>query len=1006
MVTPTSVLVLLFAVLSMQGLGFSSCSTSYSNGSCIESERKALVKFRESLADQSNRLLSWIGEDCCKWNGVVCSEKTGHVIRLNLRNPTPLVMGGYENYRRSCLGGELSPSLLDLKHLRYLDLSRNYFSGTPIPEFLGSLENLRYLNLSNSEFGGKIPHRLGNLSSLNSLDFRGSFGLMADSLWWVSKLSSLKQLDMTGVNLGNATDWLQAINKLSSLVVLNLAFCYVLTIPPLSHVNFTTLASLDLSWNQIHSTMPLFLNNISGPVHLDLQGNHFYGPVPDTLGRLTSLTYIDLSINSFNASIPDSLGNLRSLVHLDLSLNEFQGNIPITLNNLCSLHVLDLSFNRFSGEIPSFAGTPIGCLKNLELLLLTWNSFHGSIPESFGTLSHLRELDVGGSHLNETVPLSIGQLSKLERLDISNNSFVGIVSEFHFSKLINLKELCISSNSFILNVSSEWIPPFQLRIIKAMSFNLGPQFPQWLQTQAHVERMIISNASISGTIPDWFEKVYSRIFVLDLSHNNLSGKLPKFVEYNPSDGDGISRRGIILKSNRFDGQLTPIPSDVYFIDISNNLLSGHIPPIQDAGSLTLEYLVLSNNYLSGEIPTFLCQVKSLQAIDLSKNQFSGRLPWCLGDLQQLKILDLTDNNLEGEIPSSLGSLRWLTSLHLHNNKFCGRLPLSLHNLTRLRIFDLSGNAFNDIIPPWIGENLNNLKFLSLQSNKFHGDIPLQLCWLSALQLLNVAHNSITGNIPLCFGNFTAMVVDHIADANGVSLDFSSGNYTGGYYQYNVIDSMKGTELQFTTTVPLIASIDLSNNDIDGEIPEELMDLFGLQSLNLAGNHLKGRIPEKIGNLKQLESLDLSRNEFSGSIPPSLSDLNFLSRLNLSFNNLSGRIPAGHQLQTLDDQSIYTGNSNLCGAPLSKGCLNGNPVDIHKPVDTEGGEGSVILWFYAGIGPGFLVGFLVVCGALYFKKSWRYAYLRLIENVCNRLLLASALTAARLRRKFHNVELRG
>ncbi|WOG86445.1 hypothetical protein DCAR_0205650 [Daucus carota subsp. sativus] len=54
------------------------------------------------------------------------------------------------------------------------------------------------------------------------------------------------------------------------------------------------------------------------------------------------------------------------------------------------------------------------------------------------------------------------------------------------------------------------------------------------------------------------------------------------------------------------------------------------------------------------------------------------------------------------------------------------------------------------------------------------------------------------------------------------------------------------------------SIDLSNNNISGEIPEELMHLRALSNLNLAGNHLAGRIPSRIGNLEKLEFLDLSR----------------------------------------------------------------------------------------------------------------------------------------------------
>uniref|UniRef100_A0A0A9AJH8 Uncharacterized protein n=1 Tax=Arundo donax TaxID=35708 RepID=A0A0A9AJH8_ARUDO len=44
----------------------------------------------------------------------------------------------------------------------------------------------------------------------------------------------------------------------------------------------------------------------------------------------------------------------------------------------------------------------------------------------------------------------------------------------------------------------------------------------------------------------------------------------------------------------------------------------------------------------------------------------------------------------------------------------------------------------------------------------------------------------------------------------------------------------------------------------------------------------------IGNLQSLECLDLSNNQLSGEIPWCLSNLTSESYLNLSYNNLSGR----------------------------------------------------------------------------------------------------------------------
>jgi hypothetical protein len=88
-----------------------------SNGSCITYERAALLSIKASLRDPNTDFSSWQGEDCCRWKGVKCSYKTGHVVKLNLRGKTGDCLEIYP------YSGEISYSLImfDMPCISYHD---------------------------------------------------------------------------------------------------------------------------------------------------------------------------------------------------------------------------------------------------------------------------------------------------------------------------------------------------------------------------------------------------------------------------------------------------------------------------------------------------------------------------------------------------------------------------------------------------------------------------------------------------------------------------------------------------------------------------------------------------------------------------------------------------------------------------------------------------------------------------------------------------------------------
>ena len=88
----------------------------------------------------------------------------------------------------------------------------------------------------------------------------------------------------------------------------------------------------------------------------------------------------------------------------------------------------------------------------------------------------------------------------------------------------------------------------------------------------------------------------------------------------------------------------------------------------------------------------------------------------------------------------------------------------------------------------------------------------------------------------------------------------------------------------------LQELDLSLNDLEGSIPEELWNLENLISLNLSFNHFTGTISAKLGNLENLRMLDLSFNHLTGTIPTELGKLDNLEVLFLHDNELTGPIP--------------------------------------------------------------------------------------------------------------------
>ncbi|CAD5183533.1 unnamed protein product, partial [Musa acuminata subsp. malaccensis] len=306
------------------------------SSSCMESERRALLAIKSDMYDPDNWFSTWTGKDCCGWRGVACDHTTGHVTKLDLRYPyTYTYTYTYDMwdvfYDVKTIGAsKVNSSLQELKHLTYLDLSMNNFSHAPVPKMIASLVHLEYLNLSYTMFDGPIPPQLGNLSNLHYLDLHGwnyDDSLHVDDLDWLSRITSLKYLDMSYVNLSKATNWFYIINSISTLEVLHLIYVDLPYVPsPLPTFNLTAIATLDLSGNSNVTSVLRWFSNATSLENLLLSG-------------CRSLTI---------ESVQVALGALLNLKKLDLSDNSLEGEIREILNNGMCADVMGIS----GGDVP------------------------------------------------------------------------------------------------------------------------------------------------------------------------------------------------------------------------------------------------------------------------------------------------------------------------------------------------------------------------------------------------------------------------------------------------------------------------------------------------------------------------------------------------------------------------------------------------------------------------------------------------------------------------------
>ncbi|KAJ4900819.1 Polygalacturonase inhibitor 1 [Raphanus sativus] len=286
-------------------------TTSSSKDLCHKDDKNALLKIKKAMNDPY-AMISWDSkDDCCTWVAVECGDATlnHRVTTLVIQNDgvsaqIPPEVGDLPYlqtiifHKLPNLTGEIPPTIVKLRYLRYLWLSWNSLTG-PVPEFLSQLKNLEYINLSFNNLSGSIPGSLSLLPKLGYLEL--------------------------------------SRNKLTGKI-------------PESFGSFKgVVPDLFLSHNQLSGSIPKSLGNLDFN-RIDLSRNKLEGDASMMFGAKKTAWSIDLSRNKFQFDISKVIV-ATTVNNLVLNHNGLTGSIPVQWTQL-SLQTFNVSYNRLCGRIP------------------------------------------------------------------------------------------------------------------------------------------------------------------------------------------------------------------------------------------------------------------------------------------------------------------------------------------------------------------------------------------------------------------------------------------------------------------------------------------------------------------------------------------------------------------------------------------------------------------------------------------------------------------------------
>ncbi|XP_037461697.1 receptor-like protein 15 [Triticum dicoccoides] len=785
------------------------CGTPFLPGceGCRHDEKSALLDILDQFDYYDS--LDWSSRDCCEWDAVTCSSRTGRVTGLDLsilesigsgsgllNATTFLPLQELRNlslnylYIQGCYPGAGFEVWSKLRKLEILDLSNNKLDESSITSLV-AFSSLRSLLLHGNAFSSNLTIQGLSTMKLHTLDLGNNYihGKLATD---ICNMGDLQELHLSGnILLGELPS---CMKNLASLRILDLSHNtgLILKFPSPIFPSLTSLVKLSLLNNCLEGV--LSLSSLLSPqlTHLELasngNGNHFQvqteNPATHPSAQLKVLVLRNCNLNGNSSVIPSFLLHQHALETVDMPNNNLTGYFPLWLiDNNVNLSTLVLRGNSFTGPfLPSKVHT------NLHWMDASHNRLRKLPVDINTTLPNLRYLTLSGNYFRGTFPSTLSYMDNLQYLDLSYNNFLDNIASAFVGSMSNITALKLSGNHFYGAFPQDIQLPSILHLLMDENEIKG-ELPQKICDSMKLMTFDASNNELTGHLPTCIYQL-SALAILKLKGNSLTGSIPSglcglrklvFLDISSNNLSGPvhclpNLYHVHMSENRLNGTF-PIPlsvgTNIYTVDLRDNQFSGILPELIGKSFPNLKVLLLKGNMFNGIVPNDVCNLRYLRLLDLSHNKLSGQLPLCLyimglddglfnfepgfGTFPELfEVTGLPDQEgfmTKGRQDNYRGNiLNYMTGLDFSSNQLKGSIHESIGDMKWLRALNFSENNFDGSIPQSLS-NLSDLESLDLSHNKLAGQIPSELAALPSLEVFSVAYNNLSGPTPGTKGQF-------------------------------------------------------------------------------------------------------------------------------------------------------------------------------------------------------------------------------------------------------------